>query len=206
MPVTRQALVKKRVIERLSAFLFLKAIQKSYTFAFATAFLTMINSKFSAKVLITLLPTLMVLVVIISILSCSVPVFAPTAPPVFVGFFSIFFIYFLSYLIFGELRTKAIKVVIKDDGTITKRNFMGLAPKTIWNLADFNGFKTSVLSSKNGRYEYLYLIIDGKKVIKISEFYHSNYKQLKSTLIQLGVKNLGVEWWSFLQETKEIFY
>ena len=43
-----------------------------------------------------------------------------------------------------------------------------------------------------------------KKIIKISEFYHKNYLQLKNK-IQENFKSLGYEHFSLLDEFKEIF-
>jgi hypothetical protein len=33
-----------------------------------------------------------------------------------------------------------------------------------------------------------------KKAVKISEKFHSNYQELKTTVINLGFKNLGLEY------------
>ena len=107
-------------------------------------------------------------------------------------------------MIWGELRTKAIKVYI-DNSSITKRNFLGLGTTTIYNFSQVSGFRTSNVSSKSGTYEYLYIIVNDKKVIKISEYYHRNYKELKSDLMKKNIRNLGNEFWSFIKETKEIF-
>ena len=110
----------------------------------------------------------------------------------------------MSMLVFGELRTKAVKIYI-GNSSIAKKSFLGLGLETTYNFSDLSGYKTSKLSSKNGTYEVLYVMSGDKKVIKLSEFYHSNYKELKADLMRKNLKSLGVEYWSFIRETKEIF-
>ena len=106
------------------------------------------------------------------------------------------------YLLFGELRTKMIIVEIGKNEIIIKR-FFGLVSKT-FRISELNGWKYSHLSSRGGTYEYLYLIKDQKKVIKISQFYHKNYFRLKNE-IQAKFKYLGYEKFSYIDELKEIF-
>ena len=107
-------------------------------------------------------------------------------------------------LTWGELRTKAVKVYL-DNSSITKKSFIGLGTNTTYKFAQISGFIISNVSSKSGTYEYLYIIVNDKKVIKLSEFYHGNYKELKSDLMRKNIKNLGIEHWSFIKDTKEIF-
>lgn len=121
--------------------------------------------------------------------------------PIFV-FFS-FFGFFWIWLVFGELRTKIIKVEIEGN-QISVANYLGLGPKKIFNLSQFDGLQTAILPSKYDTYEYLYLIKDNKKVIKLSQFYHSNYAELKSALTR-KVHFLGEQPYNLLQEIKEIF-
>ncbi len=107
------------------------------------------------------------------------------------------------WLTFGELRTKIIAVVI-DSNVISVRNFWGLGRKVSFVLSDFEGYKTSLLPSKYRTYEYLYLIKNGKKIIKISQFYHRNYSDLKIE-IRNNVKFIGQENFNYIRELKEIF-
>ena len=106
------------------------------------------------------------------------------------------------FLVFGELRTKFIKVELNKD-KIKVQRFLGLKNEN-YTLLEIEGWKYSLLSSQGGTYEYLYLYKNNKKIIKISEFYHSNYKQLKQE-IQDQYKYLGFEKFSFIDELKEIF-
>ncbi len=109
----------------------------------------------------------------------------------------------LVWLIFGELRTKIITVVI-DSNMISIRNFWGIGRKISFQLSDFDGYKTALLPSKYKTYEYLYLMQDGKKKVKISQFYHHNYSELKIEL-RKNVKFVGAEHFNYIRELKEIF-
>lgn len=111
-------------------------------------------------------------------------------------------IFTVSYLVFGELRTKYINVELNKNEIIVKR-FFGLKAER-YRVSEIEGWKYSLLPSRGGTYEYLYLYKNNKKQIKISEFYHKNYKQLKSE-IQAQYKSLGYEKFSYLDELKEIF-
>lgn len=106
------------------------------------------------------------------------------------------------YLVFGELRTKNINVELNDNEIIVKR-FFGLKTEN-YRVSEIDGWKYSLLPSRGGTYEYLYLYKNNKKQIKISEFYHKNYKQLKKE-IQAQYKSLGYEKFSYFDEFKEIF-
>lgn len=128
-----------------------------------------------------------------------------TDTPLYIGtLFICISIYLIITIFFLELRTKVIKVSIEND-RIIKKSFLGLGLPKVYKLANITGYKISNISSKVGTYEYLYLIANSKKVVKISEFYHRNYEELKIDLIQKDIKNLGIEQWSFVRETKETF-
>lgn len=106
------------------------------------------------------------------------------------------------YLVIGELRTKFIIVEI-DKSEIKTKRFLGLKTET-YKFSEIEGWKYSYLTSRGDTYEYLYLYQDNKKIIKISEFYHKNYLQLKNK-VQENFKSLGYEQFSLLDEFKEIF-
>jgi hypothetical protein len=108
------------------------------------------------------------------------------------------------WLFFGELRTKIISIDIKDNYFVIRR-YLGMGKVKIFYLEEISGFKTSILPSRSGSYEYLYLMSGDRKVAKLSAFYHSNYKGLKSYLVSLNIKFIGVEYYSNRQELKEIF-
>ncbi|TFF34099.1 hypothetical protein [Mucilaginibacter psychrotolerans] len=128
----------------------------------------------------------------------------PTIPLVAFLVACLFFLFTWTWFFFGELRTKVIAVEIKSD-EITVKRYLGLSFKKTFPIDAFDGYKTSILSSKSGSYEYLYLIADGKRVIKLSEFYHKNYKDLKRIIINKRFKNLRFESFSYLNELRDIF-
>ena len=135
----------------------------------------MIKSKFRIWAIMPFILSLIIIISLVILYLHQEFIFDPNTPIFFASFFSLFFIYFLTMLIFGELRTKSIKVYI-DNNSITKRNFIGLGIKTKFELNNITGFKTSNISSKSETYEYLYIMFNDKKIVKLSEFYHKNYK------------------------------
>lgn len=122
----------------------------------------------------------------------------PLFPRIFIPSILIF-----SFLIvFGELRTKCISVIISKNEIVVKR-FFGILTK-IYTISEIEGWKYSHLTGKGGTYEYLYLYKAGNKVVKISQFYHKNYFKIKNH-IQGNFKYLGYEKLSYIDEFKEIF-
>jgi len=113
------------------------------------------------------------------------------------------FIFTWIWVLFGELRTKVIKVYIEDEELIVS-NYWGLGAKRVYNISQLYGYETALLRSRYDTYEYLYLIKNGKKVVKLSQFYHSNYGLMKQTLSG-KIRNLGQKRFSYIQEIKEIF-
>ncbi|HUH26156.1 MAG TPA: hypothetical protein VLY87_05980 [Flavobacterium sp.] len=93
-------------------------------------------------------------------------------------------------------------VEIRKNEILVKR-FFGFKTES-FKISEIKGWKYSHLTSRGGTYEYLYLIKDGKKIIKISEFYHKNYSKLKNEILT-KTKYLGYENFSLLDELKEIF-
>ncbi|WP_276378611.1 hypothetical protein [Flavobacterium sp. H4147] len=91
------------------------------------------------------------------------------------------------WLVFGEFRTKVIEVSLNNT-EIEKKNYLGLKQK--YKYKDFDGYQTSILTSKGQSFEYLYLIKNNQKIVKISEYYHKNYYDLKNE-ISIDLKNLG---------------
>jgi hypothetical protein len=121
-------------------------------------------------------------------------------PKIFVPSISVFSFF---YLVFGEFRTKNIKVVF-DKNQIKVKRFYGLKTD-VFQICQILGWKYSFLRSRHGQHEYLYLYnLESKKIIKISEFYHKNYFQIKNH-IQINFPDLGFEPFSMGDEFKEIF-
>lgn len=127
----------------------------------------------------------------------------PGAPIEGLIVFLIFMIALAAIMIFGELRKRAIKVTI-DNEMITVKRYLGLGREEFHFLSSFDGYNCSNLEAEMRAYEYLYLMKEGKKIIKLSEFYHANYNDLKSA-ISRKVKFKGTIPYSFWREAREFF-
>lgn len=165
---------------------------------------TTLKSKF--KLWAFLPPIILVPIItggILHILFFEIPIRTKSHIPLYLVI--LLFVIALIWLILGELRTKIIKVVL-DHEKITVTNFLGIGVTKVFYLDELDGFTTCLLPSRAATYEYLYLHLNNKKVVKISEFYHRNYRELKQALIQHGTKNLGNERFSYIKEYREIFF
>lgn len=90
-----------------------------------------------------------------------------------------FMIAVLAWLLLGEVRAKAVTVELDEKG-IAVRSYYGFGSKRQFNYSECEGFATSDLPTESGQtYEYLYVMQNGKKIVKLSEFYHKNYTELK---------------------------
>jgi hypothetical protein len=108
-----------------------------------------------------------------------------------------------AWLISGEMRQKVVTIEIGYDNLILRR-YLGLGKaKTIY-FDQLDGFRICYLPTNSGYYEYLYVISGNRKVLKLSQFYHRNYFDLKQALSE-KLKNLGEEDFSYKNEFKEIF-
>ncbi|MEO8150150.1 MAG: hypothetical protein ABI723_21125 [Bacteroidia bacterium] len=157
----------------------------------------MVKSKFQLWVLLILSQSILLLWVLYIVIFSSINY--TSKDYLFLFFISIVFI----ILVFGELRTKAISINIYED-IISSKSFLGFGKKRQFDFKYFDGYKTSILIG-SGFYEYLYLMHKDKKVIKISQFYHRNYSELKQ-IIATKTKNLGDEPFSLLDEFLEVFF
>ena len=164
----------------------------------------MIESKFQKQAFLLAFITILFVSTFIWIGYNDVSIFNPNTPIIFIIFFSTIFALVIIKIFWGELRKKAIKVYIEHE-SISKKGFLGLGPLTKYEISNISGYTTSILYSRGGNHEYLYLFANNKKIIIISEYYHLNYKELKSNIINKRIKNFGVEQSSFVKETLEIF-
>lgn len=164
----------------------------------------MIQSRFTKWVFIIPLLSIGLFSVLVFAITQKEVFFKPNTPILFTIFFSLFFLWIQVILILGELRTKAILIILDKD-TIVTRSFMGIGPKTALQVSHLTGYKTATIKSKAGDFEYLYMIGKGRTVVKLSTFYHANYYEIKRILISMRIKNLGVEYPSLLRETLESF-
>ena len=108
-----------------------------------------------------------------------------------------------AWLFFGEFRTKMIKVKIDTD-CISIKKFGGLSASKRFLFSELDGFKLSILHSGTTDNEYLYFMKGGKKIGKLSDFYHKNYLDLKE-VVKTKIKDLGFENFSYIDELKESF-
>jgi hypothetical protein len=158
----------------------------------------MIKSKFKLKALLIPLLILSITGLSIFILTKNLPMETEKIRWIDM-YIAALFLFTWVWLVFGELRTKLIIVTIKGN-QVEKRNFIGLKQ---YNFKDFDGFQTSILTSKGEDFEYLYFIKNGEKIIKISDAYHKNYSELKN-IISSQLKDLGKIKFSYLDELKEV--
>ncbi len=140
----------------------------------------------------------------ILLLSLSVYLFGITIPIAFYLILNAWLILVWIWLIYGELRTKVAAVYIGFD-YFTVKGYLGLGPSKTYYFNEADGYLLAILPAKGTSYEFLYIIVKGKKVIKLSQFYHSNYSELKDTISSANVKYLGYEDFSYGREIKEIF-
>lgn len=160
----------------------------------------MLKSRFTFRMLLILILILALATISIVVLSENLPIKIEQIRWIDV-YMAVLFLFIWIWLVFGELRTKIIKITIFDN-QVQKKNYFGLKQKFDFNY--FDGFQTSILRGKGENHEYLYLVKDKRKVIKISETYHKNYFELKKR-IATNLDNLGKIQFSYLDELKEIF-
>ncbi|MEO6851291.1 MAG: hypothetical protein ABI166_11695 [Mucilaginibacter sp.] len=113
-------------------------------------------------------------------------------------------IFVWTWVVFGELRNKVISIEIGYN-SITIKRYLGLGPSKVYYFEQLDGYKTSILASRAVEYEYLYIMAGDKKIAKLSEYYHKNYKELKEMLTNEKFKDLGFEDYNSTREIKEIF-
>ena len=82
-----------------------------------------------------------------------------------------------------EFRTKAIHIKIEGD-TISVKDYLGQGAAKKYLFKEFTGYMISIKSSEYEEFEFLYLMQNQKKAIKISQFYHSNYNEMKQAIIK----------------------
>jgi hypothetical protein len=76
------------------------------------------------------------------------------------------------------------------DNTIKISRILGLTSEKEINLTEFDGFYTVNIHYKSGSYEHLFLIKNNKRYCAVTEFYHSNYQELKAVASK-KLKDLG---------------
>jgi len=128
--------------------------------------------------------------------------FAHDKPFHFLTFPYMIFNWTIFSLIGHRLNYNTHKIIIDDDTITRVRNF-GFGLKKVYKINEIAGFLTYSISGKKNANEYLYLIASDEKVAKLSTYYHQNYQELKSLMIQHQIQNLGNERWTLWKHLSE---
>ncbi len=115
----------------------------------------------------------------------------------------IFFLLTWIWLVFGEVKNKLV-VVLFSGKKIFVSKMGGLLRTEEYDSSEIEGWTYSILPSRGGNDEYLYIYSKGKKIAKTSEFYHKNYQAIKQ-VVRAQYNDLGFEQFSYIAELKEIF-
>lgn len=119
------------------------------------------------------------------------------------GLFVIIFLAFSVFMLFFEIRNKIIKIEFIYNQLIINR-FFGLTNTEVLNNEIIEGFYNTILETKFGSYNHIYLISKHKKVAKISNQFHKNFDDL-SDEIKKRYRDLGYINSGFISEIKDIF-
>mgnify|MGYP006952675140 CR=1 FL=1 len=112
-------------------------------------------------------------------------------PPPFGAYvFLLIFIFTWIWVIFVELRKRALKIVI-EDGHICFTNYYGIGFSKCYSFIELDGFTTTTLKSRWKTYQGFWLIRNHKKIALISTFYCRNYQELLAE-IESHLECLGV--------------
>ena len=120
-----------------------------------------------------------------------------------VAAFYICFLFIFCWLVFGEMRVRMIAVKIATDHLVIAP-FLGQGKKRNGYLITLDGFETVLLPSRYNSYEYLFILRSGKRVVRLSAFYHSNYEELKALLCR-KLKPLGGDGFEVSKELRDMF-
>ena len=117
--------------------------------------------------------------------------------------FYICFLFIFCWLVFGEMRVRMIAVGTTEDHLVVA-SFLGLGKKRKWYFLELDGYETVLLPSRYRTYEYLFILRSGKRVVRLSAYYHRNYEELK-TLIARKLKHLGSDGFRISKELNDMF-
>ncbi len=110
---------------------------------------------------------------------------------------------FVAYFWLTEFRTRAHKISINND-VIYVRKFFGLGKSEVFHLKKLDGFETSIQSGKSRSFEFIFILKNGKRLVCISDFYHSNYCELKKNLVE-KLSYSGEKKYNFKEEYSQMF-
>lgn len=128
--------------------------------------------------------------------------FTTTFNSKFAGIFVVILLFFVVFIIFIELNDKIIAIKFEQNDIKINR-FCGIKNPVFIDNKEIEGFHNSIVTTKYGSYNYIYLMKGNKKIAKISDQYHKNFKELSSE-IEKRYKNLGLINSNFISELKDI--
>ncbi len=106
-------------------------------------------------------------------------------------------------MVWGELRLKALRIYFKTN-SIEIRPFLGLGKKTLYSYNEISGFTIGLQPAYPLPYEYITLIGNKKRILRISQFYFRNYKEIKLLVIE-KFENYQIQKFSLRKLIAEIF-
>ncbi|MFL9830994.1 hypothetical protein ABS764_09050 [Flavobacterium sp. ST-87] len=99
------------------------------------------------------------------------------------------FLLFVVYFWLTEFRTRAHSLRFNNNSVFIAK-FFRLGKTKCFDFKDLEGFEILIQTAKSIDYEYLFIIKEGERVACLSQFYHTNYEELKlivvDNLIYLG--------------------
>lgn len=109
----------------------------------------------------------------------------------------------LWWLVAGEVRRSAVRLRV-DGETLFVTPFLGLGRTRCYDLREFGGVTTSVLTTRSGSFEYGYLMKADRREVRISSFYLKNYRALFDAVTTVCPFR-GSRPMNFWLELKELF-
>lgn len=106
-------------------------------------------------------------------------------------------------MFWGELRLKTHRIYFKAN-SIEVRSFLGLGKKLSCSYDEITGFKIGLQPAYPFPYESITLMRNGKKLLRIPQFYFRNYNEMK-LLITERFENNQIEKFSLRKAIIEIF-
>ena len=115
----------------------------------------------------------------------------------------VFTLFLWVVMVWGELRLKMSRLYFKE-GVMEIISFWGLWGKRICYYEHITGFKTLLEPALPTPYECITLMNGEKKLLRISQFYYSNYDEIK-LLVTNTFQDLGREEFSTKRTFADIF-
>jgi hypothetical protein len=121
-----------------------------------------------------------VLLMLIDILLCWILVGMSSGQKYYIGLISICGLFFLGLLLVW-IKSRFAVIWIDVDGIWIKR-FFGLGKLKRYSINQFEGYRIREKNAEYGNFERLYLLIEGRPIIGISENCYINYFDIKEKI------------------------